>query len=225
MVTKRRGAPLRSVSAGWLLLTVVFTLVYWAANGVVWLLFGVASALISAGFAYAHYRREGRWGVNQRKAVPVPAHKTPVYKDRRSRVRAKRYAVLHGEVRSGTTKVPMRAKGCSVRCRDSRLPRRFCRCNCGGANHGELRGMSATITAALARQPKPVARRTAPQPQPDGKTKAKVPPAVRIPAGAPEMPLLVTWKADDGSAMQGRTTRAVAETLRARGRLVKAERV
>lgn len=240
MATKGRSNDLQLLAISWLMLTVTFTCVWWVANGVVWLVFGILAAVISGGTAYAHYRREGRWSAPVQ-AKPTATTKQPVYKSRRRLQREKREAVAAGKIRSGWTRMGTGLRGartCSVRCRNSRMPNQFCRCHCGGASHGELRRPAVAVAALVAKPkpkaPTPAARKKAPARKTGQPTRKAAPPKaahaggppkkreVEIPDGPPGLSMLVTWRADDGKLVSARTSRATAQVLKDRGRLVEA---
>lgn len=234
MATKRRGNEFGLFAITWLMLTVTFTCVWYIFNGVVWVVFAVLAALISAGFGYAQYRREGRLTQEAPRVAPEPQAGPPkTYRTRAQIQRQRRAEVARGMVRTGWTRMGtgLGDRGCSVRCRDSRLPARFCRCRgCGGKAHGSHRRISTEVTARLAAQrsaPKPAARRAK---RPTGKptatrkpaTARRAPREVQIPAGQPSDPVVVTWYADDGQQVQAKTSIATARILKERGRLIEA---
>lgn len=102
--------------------------------GWVALLFGVLGA-----FNISTAPRRPRPGRVEAATRKLRAPRERPYRTRAQRRRAKQAAILRGKVRSGRARISRDVR-CSWRCRASRAPRRWCRCECGGRSHGELRG-------------------------------------------------------------------------------------
>lgn len=79
----------------------------------------------------------GRIVATTRRRVRKPVQRA--YVSRAQRRKRKTAEVLRGKVKAGTVRVTRDVR-CSFKCRASRAPRRWCRCECGGRSHGELRG-------------------------------------------------------------------------------------
>lgn len=121
----------------------------------------------------------------------------------------RRNAVAAGRVVSGVTTMAGRT-GCNSKCRNSRLPKRFCRCGCGGKTHGELRGPVAAVrrvAAPRARAPRPAALRKSSPPQRE--------------RFHPSQKRAIFYKARDGKEYQTLATPRQVEILRDQKRFVR----
>lgn len=138
MATRRRGRDKAQAAGGYAMLAAFGATLYLLGFGAFWVLVSVVGALISVGFAVAHKRGGGDLFEGQviatTKTLRTPA-KPRTYTSARQRAAKKRYDVAQGKIRAGTTRMVGRT-GCSSRCQTSRSPKGWCRCPCGGANHG-----------------------------------------------------------------------------------------
>lgn len=245
MSTKRKSNDLGFLSVGfaigWLICSILWFVTYWGSMIIAAIVMGIITGIV----AFIQYKREGRVGpvaVPQRKATATP-RETKRYQSRAQRARQRRSEVAQGKIRSGWTRgVSSKTHTCSIRCRDSRMPKRWCRCGCGGQRHGENRGIGtviASISKPRTQAPRPAAvRKPAPArkaaPKANGTAKKPVSlkktpsnsgirkPArqAKVPTGAPETPCWVIWRDDSGQQVKANTTLATARVLQQRGRLV-----
>jgi hypothetical protein len=181
-----------------------------------------------------------------KRQTTATSRQTKRYQSRAQRQRQRRSEVAQGKVKSGWTKMGAGTKThtCSIKCRDSRMPKRWCRCGCGGQRHGENRRLGTVLASVLpparpAKPSRPAAVRRAPStrktaPKTNGTAKKPVSmkktpsnagirkPAreAKVPAGAPETPCWVVWRDDSGKQVKANTTLATARVLQQRGRLV-----
>jgi hypothetical protein len=216
---------------GWLVCSILWFITYWGSMIIAAIIMGIATGIVS----YIQYKREGRVGLEpKRRTTGIRKPEPKGYQSRAQKARVRRSEVASGKVKSGWTRMSG-SHTCSIRCRDSRMPKRFCRCACGGQRHGEHRNISTQVTAALLRQreapPRPAAvRKPAPAPKPTvkkptiPKTDGKAPgwwkgPEVEVPEGKPDTPCWVTWYSDNGETQRAHTTLATARILKQRGRL------
>jgi hypothetical protein len=237
--TKRRSAGRAKLkaAAGWGLIGIIGLVFYALGYGITAILVSVGSGVVAGVLAAFDLKENGAMLDRPRVVATTkkerPAAKTLTRGQARRLIGSIGYrsqeAVEHGQVRTGTFRVGGRRRTCNESCKKSRLPRKFCKCPCGGAHHGSTRSLVPVSTARVSQRlstppPRPPAR---PNPSRSAKSRKGVQRPQAKPATVPDGDLgdqvTVVWRNYDGDVFRVTTSRATAKQMQAQGRLIKFE--
>jgi hypothetical protein len=237
MASKRRGRPKLAAAGGWGVISIVGAAFYFIGYGLTAVLVAIGSGLVAGILAALDLKENGAdW---KRPTVVATTKKEPKSAPNLTKGQAKtlvgtwayrtKEAVANGQVRT-VNGMKMSGKKCGHTCRNSRAPKKFCRCPCGGVQHGSERVIIPTVrTLVQSTVIEPRKPKTRPEGKPEGK-KAKKPTKDKpkkynpaIPAGPVEQQLVVIWKAPDGKYRRVQTSKATAQIMKRDGNLLKVE--
>lgn len=201
MSRRRRGRRNRKAASGFLVITAALLYFAWAItyNTV------VIICMIISGLATLVFGWLGRQEtVATTKVAPAPKP-TKVYRSRRQQAAQRRSEILRGKIVAGRTRMIGQA-GCNSKCQNSRTPRAWCRCPCGGQAHGRARGIGIQVADAVAQ-----VRAKKPKTRQRPRDRAIEPRSTARP---------IRYRARDGKVYEASATSRQLAELRRQGRLV-----
>jgi hypothetical protein len=236
MTTTRSGRPYARAAGGWGVIGAIGAMSWFISYSIVSIIVAIGAGLVAGGLAAVDAHQNGGRLLRPKVVASTKGYQSRAYRSRKQRQADRRAAINRGQVQTGTTR--MAGRTCSGRCRQSKMPRWSCRCVCGGQHHGADSGLAAVtriasevLTPAVSRRPAaPRGRQVGPRkkaspakPKTAGQAQPKPTREPAIPAGEPDMPLMVIWRRNDGKTVRVQSTKATAQILQTRGQLIRTE--